>query len=293
MRVSSRSETCGLRYTPPRGHHAQGFQQIRVGGAFQNEGARAGADGAHHRVLVVVHGEDHDLAVGVVAQDLRRGLDAVQTGQADVHQHQVGPKPLARTGPRRARFGFADHAKFVAAAQDGLDAIAHDLVIIHEQDVEGHNGSKQLYPVSLARPRRCRRDGLAGPAAASSARGHGRVRSIRSRPISFRAPRTETARRVAERSAAARASAAEAASYTAAAASGGGAIEAVQEKRITPAKEFRRASTRLESAFLSPDGRRAAGSSLGSIRARVPSLARARAVRPGRRRRGLGMVDAQ
>ena len=35
----------------------------------------------------------------------------------------------------RCRFGFAHHAKFVAAAQDGLDAVAHDLVIIHEEDV--------------------------------------------------------------------------------------------------------------------------------------------------------------
>ena len=38
-----------------------------------------------------------------------------------------------------AVFGLAHHVKFFAAAQDGLDAIAHDLVIIHEQDVKWHS----------------------------------------------------------------------------------------------------------------------------------------------------------
>ena len=46
----------------------------------------------------------------------------------------------------RAVLGLAHHAKFVRPVQDGLDAIAHDLVIIHEQDVEWHSGWKQLYP---------------------------------------------------------------------------------------------------------------------------------------------------
>ncbi len=121
-------------------HHAQGFQQIHVRGALQNEGARAGANGAHHRVFVVVHREDNDLAFAVKAQDFLRGFDAVQSRQADIHQHQMRAKALGELHRVGAVLRFADDAKFVAAAQDRLNAVAHDLMIIHEEDVERHNG---------------------------------------------------------------------------------------------------------------------------------------------------------
>ena len=39
-----------------------------------------------------------------------------------------------------AVLGFAHHAKFGIALQNGFDAIAHDLVVIHQQDVDRHIG---------------------------------------------------------------------------------------------------------------------------------------------------------
>ena len=62
-----------------------------------------------------------------------------------------------------ARFGFSHHAKFFSAAENGLDAIAHDLVIIHEEDVKGHIEIKYctLFAKTCAGVKRRRRELLA------------------------------------------------------------------------------------------------------------------------------------
>ena len=88
---------------------------------FRHESTRAAADGAHHRVLVVVHGEDHDLDAGAVAQQLRGGFDAVHAGQADIHQHQIGIGLLAelhgihRRCPLRRPHGNPGRARAASA----------------------------------------------------------------------------------------------------------------------------------------------------------------------------------
>ena len=78
MRVKQAVGDLRAQIDPAGRHHAQRFQQIHIGGSLQNEAARAGADRAHHGVLVVIHREDDDLAIGVKAQDFLGGLDAVQ-----------------------------------------------------------------------------------------------------------------------------------------------------------------------------------------------------------------------
>ncbi len=37
-----------------------------------------------------------------------------------------------------AAFGFGHHLEVIAVAQDGLDAVAHDLVIVDEQNLKWH-----------------------------------------------------------------------------------------------------------------------------------------------------------
>ena len=54
------------------------------------------------------------LQSGWMAQDFGRGLDAVQSGQADVHQHHVRAQALDELHGVGAVLGFADDAKFVA-----------------------------------------------------------------------------------------------------------------------------------------------------------------------------------
>ena len=38
----------------------------------------------------------------------------------------------------RAILRFTSHAKVPGSRQNGLDPVAHDLVIIHQQNVDGH-----------------------------------------------------------------------------------------------------------------------------------------------------------
>ena len=97
------------------------------------------------------------------AQDLLRGFHSIEAGQADVHQHHVGPVALGELHGVGPVFGLSHHAKFARPRlKDGFDAIAHDLMIIHEKDVERHNGSKQLYPFLLMRPIQFQRGERAG-----------------------------------------------------------------------------------------------------------------------------------
>ena len=121
-------------------HHVQRFQQIAIGDFFQNEAASAGAHRAHDRILIVIHGKDHDFAFGMIAQDFGSGLDAVQSRQTNIHEDQLRPVQLHELQCVGAGFGFPDHAKFGIALQNGFDAIPHDLVVIHQQDVDRHIG---------------------------------------------------------------------------------------------------------------------------------------------------------
>ena len=74
----------------------------------------------------------------MITQNLRRGFHAVKAGQADIHQHQVRARLLYELHGIGAVLGFTHDAKFLPSAQDGPDTVPHDLVIIHQKDVEGH-----------------------------------------------------------------------------------------------------------------------------------------------------------
>ena len=71
-------------------------------------------------MLVIIHREDHDAAIGVMAEDFGGGFNAVETGQPDIHQHHIGPVFLDERHGVGARFGFSDHAKIIRAAKDRL-----------------------------------------------------------------------------------------------------------------------------------------------------------------------------
>ena len=117
------------------GNSAEGIDEVAVGGFFEDEGARAGADSADDRVLVVVHGKNDDLDGGVMAQDLGSGLDAIEAGEADIHENDIGAPGLADLNGIGARFGLRHDLKLFAVSQDGLDAIAHNFVVVNQKDV--------------------------------------------------------------------------------------------------------------------------------------------------------------
>jgi len=70
-----------------------------------------------------------------VAQQLGGGFDAVHAGQAYIHQSDLRLGSLAQTYGIGAAFGFADHAKLVTSLENAPDAIAHQLVVVDENDI--------------------------------------------------------------------------------------------------------------------------------------------------------------
>jgi len=68
-----------------------------------------------------------------------RRLDTIQAGQSNIHQYDSGAHPASHLHRIRTRFRLSDHRKLFAVFEDGLYAIAHDLVIVNQQNVESHN----------------------------------------------------------------------------------------------------------------------------------------------------------
>jgi hypothetical protein len=120
------------------GHRAESVEEIIVGSFLQYEGASARTNGADNGMLVIVHGKNDDLHIGAMAQNLGRGLDAVQTGQADVHKDDVRLFLAAHLHGFGAALGFAKHRELITVTQDGFNAIAHDFVIVHQEHLKRH-----------------------------------------------------------------------------------------------------------------------------------------------------------
>ena len=70
--------------------------------------------------------------------DFERDVDSVQTGQPDVHQNDVGALLLANLHRFGPALGFANHLELFAVAENSLDSISHDLVIVYEKDLKRH-----------------------------------------------------------------------------------------------------------------------------------------------------------
>src|ERR1700685_4216400 len=120
------------------GYRAESVQEIVVGSFFQYKGAGTRANGADHGMLVIVHGKNDDLRLGAMAQDFGGGFDAVQTGQADVHQDDVWPFLAAHLYGFGAVFGLAKHHELITVTQDGLNAVSHDFVIVNQEHLRRH-----------------------------------------------------------------------------------------------------------------------------------------------------------
>ena len=78
-----------------------------------------------------------------MAEDLGGGFDAVEAGEVDVHQDEMGLEGGGESDGVEAGAGFADDAEVAALAEDGFEAIAHDFVVVDEEDVM-HGGASGL-----------------------------------------------------------------------------------------------------------------------------------------------------
>ena len=81
-------------------------------------------------VLVVIHGEEHDLGIRAFLANQARGLEAAHAGHTDVHEDNVGPHLLRQRDGIERVAGFADHFNVGFGGEQGPDALPEQRVIV-------------------------------------------------------------------------------------------------------------------------------------------------------------------
>ena len=117
---------------------SHGLQYFSRGRFLQDEAAGAGADGAHHQVLVTMHGKNHHPGLRALAQNLHHRLNSVYARKGDVHDHQLGIHLPADLHCLVAAARLARYGELVIAREDGFKAVADNLVIVYQQNAECH-----------------------------------------------------------------------------------------------------------------------------------------------------------
>ena len=120
------------------GHHgADPGDELLRRGALEQEAAGAGPDRVVDVVVEVEGCEHEDLRAGIAAEQVARGLEPVELGHPDVHQHEVR-RELARALQRLAPVGgLADHLEVGLRVEDHPQAAAHERLIVGDQDPDG------------------------------------------------------------------------------------------------------------------------------------------------------------
>jgi hypothetical protein len=77
-------------------------------------------------------GEDEDLEV----REAARGLQAVHHGHPDVHQDHVGPVALGRRDGLAPVVGLGDDLDRPCRFEHGLEAGAHQRLVVGDQDAD-------------------------------------------------------------------------------------------------------------------------------------------------------------
>ncbi len=102
-------------------------------------------------VLVEVEGREHQDAHGLLAgrgQQPPRGLDPVQLGHPDVHQHDVGPQLARLVDGLEPVAGLADDLEIVLGVEDHAEAGAHERLVVGDQQADAHEARLSSAPAS-------------------------------------------------------------------------------------------------------------------------------------------------
>ena len=135
--------TAGLKKGFPRGHGADGREQVLVGGVLQQVGARARGERAKNVRLIGVHAEDDHARRPIELLRARGHLDAVQFRHADVENEHVGPMLFAEPDGVEAVGGFSDHRK-TRLFQQASQSPANDAMVVSQQHAQVPPPSSRL-----------------------------------------------------------------------------------------------------------------------------------------------------
>lgn len=112
----------------------------RVGiGVLEQIGKGAGLDGVDDLLLVLEAGQDHHLRGGAGGAHRARGLHAA-AGHDQVDQGDVGAEARAQRGHAVGAVGLADDGQIGAGFQEGADALAHQHVVVGDDDAYDGGG---------------------------------------------------------------------------------------------------------------------------------------------------------
>ncbi len=85
--------------------------------------------------------EDEHAGARILPPDGERGLEAPEARHRDVHEDDVGRERACELDGLQAVGRFADHLDVVREAQQRAHALAHDRVVIREEDPNLGHGS--------------------------------------------------------------------------------------------------------------------------------------------------------
>ena len=109
----------------PAGSDAYGANQFVSVGVFQHVAGGASIDSAADIRGSVIDREYEDMHLRVGGTDAGCGIDTVEFGHAQVHEHDVGPQPLHLHEGLRTIDGLTDDLKVGLASERTAQPIAH------------------------------------------------------------------------------------------------------------------------------------------------------------------------
>ena len=117
-----RSAIPGPKMTSPAPTASMERMISRSAGALEQVAPRARPDRREHRLLVLHHRHHKDADVGRGLHDPLGGLDAVEPGHVQVHEHDVGLQVQGHRHRRRPVGRDADHLERAGGVEQGLEA---------------------------------------------------------------------------------------------------------------------------------------------------------------------------
>ena len=118
-------------------HGADGGEDLGARRAFQQVPLGAGLEGAEDPLVGIERRQHHHLHGRIGGAQAADGLDAVERGHLQIHQHDVRPQPGRLGHGLGAGAGLADHLEIRLRSQHGREPVADHRLVVGQEDADG------------------------------------------------------------------------------------------------------------------------------------------------------------